>query len=445
MKDRVILHCDLNNFFASVEILKNPELRGKAVAVCGDPKMRHGIVLAKSEPAKKCGVKTGMPIWQAKQLCPNIVIVSTNHSDYNKYSKLARELYYRFTDLVEPFGCDECWLDVTGSLKLFKSTPFELAETIRNTMREELGLTISVGVSWTKTFAKLASDIKKPDATTEITRDNYRDIIWKLPITDFLNIGRKTAKVLEKQNILSVGDLAVANAEVLRGHLGIGAYKLIDAANGVDDDPVSLATDKHEIKSVGNGTTLHRNLLCLSDVSQVLYLLSEEIAYRMRKKGVKGTTVTVSVRGVTLEWISTQETIAKATSSAKNIHANALEIFKKMWRLPESDPVTKKIGNHAQGVPQTNVGGSPVMTSASEEQRSRVSGVVMSLRVKVSNLVTDEEQICFFDETNEKDNDKLGKLFDKIRAKYGTESIMFGTGITGEFKLDFEVIDEFHV
>ena len=162
MKDRVILHCDLNNFFASVEMMKNPELRGKAIAVCGDPEKRHGIVLAKSESAKKCGVKTGMPIWQAKQLCPEIIILSTNHADYGKYSKVVRDIYYRYTDKIEPFGIDECWLDVSGSLKLLGKTGEEIADEIRCVVREEIGLTVSVGVSWNKTYAKFGSDLKNP-------------------------------------------------------------------------------------------------------------------------------------------------------------------------------------------------------------------------------------------------------------------------------------------
>jgi len=403
MSDKVILHCDLNNFFASVEMLQNPELRGKAIAVCGDPAKRHGIVLAKSEPAKKLGVKTGMPIWQAKQLCPGIIIVATNHANYTKYSRIVQDLYYRYTDLVEPFGGDEAWLDVTKSLSMLKMTGRQVADEIRRVIREEVGLTASVGVSWNKTFAKLGSDMKKPDATTVVDRNNYKDLIYPLAVTDMLYVGKRSANAMERMNICTIGDLANANPDILAGHFGINAHKMIEMARGDDPDPVNDFHHKREIKSVGNGTTLPHDLTTIAQIEQVVYLLSEEVGFRMRKKHVKGTTINLSVRGENLTWSGAQETIAEPTCSAQTIQAFAMQIFKKHWRLPNP---------------------------------------VHSIRVAVSNLTHDtNRQMSFWGDDNEQHNDKVSAVFDQIRKKYGTESIMFGTGIAGEFKLEFEVYD----
>ncbi|MGN0968552.1 MAG: DNA polymerase IV, partial [Oscillospiraceae bacterium] len=199
--ERTILHCDLNGFFASVELLSHPELRDRPVAVCGDPESRHGIILAKNEPAKRYGVKTAETIWQARSKCPDLVLLPAHHGEYRKYSKLINALYERYTDLVEPFGIDESWLDVTGSMHLFGGSGKAVADRLRREVRETFGLTISVGVSFNKIFAKLGSDYKKPDATTVITRENFREIVWPLPVTDLLFVGRSAAGVLAKYGV----------------------------------------------------------------------------------------------------------------------------------------------------------------------------------------------------------------------------------------------------
>jgi len=405
---RVILHCDINNFFASVEVLKNPDLRGKPIAVCGDPAKRHGIVLAKSEPAKKCGVKTGMAIWEAKQLCPEILIISSNHADYNRYSKIVNQIYYRFTDLVESFGCDECWLDVTRVPIMRKLGDAKaVADEIRETVKSETGLTISVGVSWNKTFAKLGSDMKKPDATTVISRGNYQNVVWSLPVGDMLYIGKKTAAVLNKLNIKTIGDLARADAKLLQGHFGVNAFKMVDACRGDDNEPVQSFNFKSEPKSVGNGTTLYRDLVTLRDVEQVIYLLSEEIAWRLRKKGLKGTTINLSVRGKDLKWVGAQETIGEPTNACKTISEAGLKIFKNVWGVPPQAPPA------------------------------------MSIRISVSNLLRDERvQMNMFDTQNEIENDKLSNVFDKIRRKHGTKSIKYAQSGTGDFDMNFAVLDE---
>jgi len=399
---RTILHCDLDNFYASVEAILNPELVGKPIAVCGDPEMRHGIVLAKSEPAKKCGVRTGEPIWMARQKCPDIIIVSGRHGEYSKYAKKVREIYYRYTDLVEPFGDDECWLDVTGSLKLLKKDGKQIADEIRDVVRTELGLTISVGVSWNKTFAKLGSDYKKPDATTVVCPGKYKEIIWVNPIQNMLYVGRRSVGLFEKLGIKTIGDLARYDAEILKSHIGINAIDLINAAKGEDISEVKSFDDVRVVKSVGNGTTLPYDLTDLREIEQVIYLLSEEVAYRMRRKGVKGFTVSLSVRDSNLSWEGAQETIGYPTNSAKTILEIAGGIYKKLNISP-----------------------------------------VRSLRVAVSNLTKDTRmQLDFFDDGKEEVNDKFSEVFDKIRRKYGTKSIYYGTHHKSKFDMQFDVIDE---
>jgi len=404
MSDRVILHCDINNFFASVEMLNNPDLRGKAVAVCGDPSRRSGIVLAKSEAAKKYGVKTGMVIWEAKRLCPEIIIIATNHSDYSHYSHIVRDVYYRYTDKVEAMGGDECWLDVTNSLKMLKLTGPELADEIRRVIASEIGLTISVGVSWNKIYAKLGSDLKKPDATTVITRDNYKDIIYPLPVMDMLYIGRKTARLLEKINVRTIGDLAGFDPKLLAGHIGVNAHRMIEMARGECTEEVKDFHHKRVIKSVGNGTTTPYDLTTRREIEQVLYLLSEEVAYRMRRKGVKGHTVSLSIRDAELKWTSSQISLAAVTNASQTIAGAAMKVFDRLWKLP--DPVH-------------------------------------SMRVAVSNLTTDKRvQLSLLDKNNEDFNDKVSAVFDKIRCKYGTTSVMFAGNMGSDFKLEFEVHDE---
>jgi len=411
--DRVILHCDINNFFASVEMILNSDLQGKPIAVCGDPNKRHGIVLAKSEQAKKYGVKTGDVIWEAKQKCPEIIIVPASHGVYGKYSEAVQEIYYRYTDKIESFGSDECWLDVTASLKLLGLSGAEIADEIRAKVKEELKLTISAGVSWNKTFAKLGSDYKKPDATTQITRANYQKIVWEMPIENMLFVGRKSRKLFESLAIKTIGDLAAFNPELLKSHIGINAESLIRCARGEDSDEVSGFRDTRIIKSVGNGTTLPYDLTALAQVEQVIYLLSEEVAYRMRKKGVKGFTVNLSVKNTDLVWRGAQESIREATNSVRTIMTVAVRIFKKLYKVNSSEGSFKV---------------SPVR----------------ALRVSVSNLTTDSRvQLNFLESSETEDkNDRLSAVFDTIRKRYGTGSVYFGVLHNSKFDMEFNVLDE---
>lgn len=256
--ERVILHSDMNSFYASVEMMLNPEFKGKPVAVCGSTEERHGIVLAKSDLAKKAGVKTGMVNWEARQLCPGLIVVPPQYDQYLKYSKLARQIYHRYTDLVEPYGMDECWLDVTGSGVC--GTGMEIAEAIRQTTKEELGLTVSIGVSFNKIFAKLGSDMRKPDAITEIKWDNFKEKIWPLDAAELLYVGRATENKLAQYGIRTIGDLAKTSPDTLRHMLGINGLKLWMYANGTDTSRVMHKDFVSPVKSIGHGITCTADL-----------------------------------------------------------------------------------------------------------------------------------------------------------------------------------------
>ena len=283
--ERVILHSDLNNFYASVECLYNPSLRGKPVAVAGDPEARHGIVLAKNYEAKACGVATGNPLWMAKKKCPDIIFVPPHYDLYMKYSQIAKEIYSEYTDQVEPYGLDECWLDVTGSTHLFGDGR-RIANELRKRIKFELGVTASVGVSYNKIFAKLGSDMKKPDATTIISSDHFRDVVWPLPVNDLLYVGRATHNKLKRYGIHTIGDLAQADQKLLHNMLGQNGLMLWMFANGLDTSPVSNIGAKFLIKSIGNSTTAPLDLITDEDIRITLMVLCESVSSQMREFSV---------------------------------------------------------------------------------------------------------------------------------------------------------------
>lgn len=263
--ERVILHSDCNSFFASVEASLNPELKETAFAVCGDPEFRHGIVLAKNEKAKKYGVQTGEPIWKAKMKCPKLVTVTPHYKFYKEYSQRIFNIYCRYTDLVEPFGIDECWLDVSGSLNLFGSGK-EIADELREVIKKEIGVTVSVGVSYNKIFAKMGSDYKKPDATTEITVNNFKELLYPLPVGDMFMVGRRTAEKLRSVGLINIGDIAMCDLRVLERILGENGKTLWNYVNGYDYSPVLPFDYKEAYKSIGNGATFKRDLVDFTDV-----------------------------------------------------------------------------------------------------------------------------------------------------------------------------------
>ena len=327
--DRAVLHSDLNNFYATVEKKLFPDLAGKPIAVCGDREARHGIVLAKSEEAKKFGVKTGDVIWEAERKCPGLIVRPARFPEYVRYSRAVRDIYARYTDLIEPFGIDECWLDVTHS-KIFGSGE-EIAERIRREVRKELGLTVSVGVSFNKVFAKLASDLKKPDAVTSVTRDNYREKIWPLPVSDLLFVGKATAKKLSAVGIATIGQLAAAEPEFLGRYLGKWGETLSVYARGEDKSPVRNMNESADLKSIGNSVTYREDIYNYEDIKRLLYVLSESVASRLRSSGLgKADTVHLWVRDKELSNYSFQRKV-RPTALCGEIAEAAFSLFKSQY------------------------------------------------------------------------------------------------------------------
>ena len=334
MGDRIILHCDLNCFFASVELLDNPALQNVPVVVCGDPASRHGIILAKNEPAKRLGVQTAETVWQAKQKCPHLILLPPHHSLYADYSRRVNTIYGQYTDLVEPFGIDESWLDVTGSLHLFGGDARQLADDIRARLRQELGLTISVGVSFNKVFAKLGSDYKKPDATTVISRENWRDMVWPLPVGDLLFVGRAARRTLSQFGVETIGQLAACKPELLEQLMGKAGLQLYRYANGLDDAPVRPQHEQEPVKSVGNSTTFPENLTRWEQVRGGLQMLCDSVAARLRQQGLYCGGVAVGVRDAQFRTVSRQMRLPGPTHLMRDIYGAALELTGRIWKAP---------------------------------------------------------------------------------------------------------------
>lgn len=333
--ERTILHCDMNNFYASVECMLDPSLKGKAVAVAGSVESRHGIVLAKNYKAKAVGIATGDAIWQAKQKFNKVVIVEPHYEQYIKFSKLAREIYSRYTNQIEPYGMDECFLDITGSQKAF-GTGLQIAHKIRRTIKFELGLTISVGVSFNKIFAKLGSDLKKPDAVTCIDKDSFKEKIWGLPASDLLGVGRATTRVLNRFGISTIGDLAKAPKELIQRRLGKNGLALIAFANGADCSPVHRTDYIFPIKSIGHGITTIQDLETASEVWSVMIDLVQDIGTRLRKHKKKACGVAIAIRDNQLFYQEWQSKLDAPTQSPSNIVKAAFILFHQSysWEFP---------------------------------------------------------------------------------------------------------------
>ena len=386
MKERTILHVDLNNFYAGVERILNPELNDKFIGVCGSIENRHGIILAKSENAKKLGVKTGMVIKDALKLCPELVLVEANHDNYIKYSKLVRDIYRNYTDKIEAFGIDECWLDVTDAIKMFGGGE-KIANEIRERVKSEYGLTVSVGVSFNKVFAKLGSDLKKPDGTTVISRENFKQKVWPLPIEDLFFVGKSTAEKLKKINVKTIGDLARLDKEFLVKKFGKWGETLHDYAVGNENSPVLYDNESDEVKSVGNSITCYRDLTTLEDVKIVFTVLSESVSSRVIKNGLgRAQTLSISVRDTNLKTITRQCKFDVPTNLPEDICETAFNLFNK---------------NYAFGYP------------------------IRTLGVSVSDFSGAIEQITVY----EKDYDKKARLnstISEIKDKYGNASVLKG-------------------
>ena len=380
---RIVFHIDQNCYFASVEMISRPELRSVPMAVAGDAKVRHGIILAKNEPAKKYGIKTAEAIWQAKAKCPELVLVDAHHKKYEFYSKKLREMYSEYTDKVEPFGLDECWLDMTGIVSDYDEAE-EIALEIRNRVKEEFKLTCSVGISFNKVFAKLGSDYKKPDATTVFRDDNWQEIIWPMPVSDLLFVGRHTSDKLAKINIKTIGDLARADGEYINRYLGKAGVQLWEYANGLDDSPVAESGYKRIPKSVGNSTTTAEDMTSDRQIERTLHMLSESVAERLRKHALKGTVVQITVRDRDLGIYEKQKIIYKPTDDAREIYAAAKELFRESYDWNKG---VRSIGVRCTKLVESNSG----------------------------------EQLSLFTEVKARErDDRLNKAIDDINSRYGS-------------------------
>jgi DNA polymerase-4 len=324
---RTILHSDLNNFYASAACLSRPELRDVPMAVCGDPEARHGIVLSKNELAKKMGVKTAEAIWQAEQKCPNLVLVAPDFPLYLHLAAEVRGIYAEFSDRVEPFGLDEAWLDLSH----IGASGQTVADEIRARVKKALDLTVSVGASFNKVFAKLASDLKKPDATTVISPDDYRRKVWPLPVRSLLYVGPATENKLHRRNLFSIGDVARCRPEALRAFLGKHGEMLWMYANGLENAPVIAQGEEAMIKSVGNSATPARDLMGDADARELFTILSESVGERLMRHGLVGRTVSISVRDTSLHTISAQHRLPLPTSIPSEIGACAMALFRNLW------------------------------------------------------------------------------------------------------------------
>lgn len=333
--ERVILHCDLNNFFASVELLSRPEWKQVPMAVCGSVEARHGVILAKNEPAKRYGVKTAETLWEARRKCPQLITVPPHPDQYRIFSRRAHRVYERFTDRIEPFGIDECWLDVTGSVPLFGSGE-EIAHAIRRAVKEELGLTVSVGVSFNKVFAKLGSDLKKPDAVTVIRRTEFQKLLWPLPVEALIGVGKSTLRILHGMGVITIGDLAQAPLSTLRAALGKNGEQLGKNARGQDFSPVLSTQEQPPAKSIGRSTTCPQDLMKPEQVRRVILTLADEVAKELRAHGALAGGIQIGVRDSQLRTREFQRRFLQPTRLTRQLLDAGMALFEEHWnwRLP---------------------------------------------------------------------------------------------------------------
>ena len=354
--ERTILHCDMNNFYASVECMLNPSLIGHPVAVGGDVENRHGIILAKNYEAKKFGIQTGEALWQAKQKCPKLIIVPPHYEEYLKYSRLAHSIYADYTDLIEPYGMDEVWMDVTGSTKAFGSGEV-IANTLRERIKYELGLTISVGVSFCKVFAKLGSDMKKPDAVTVIPKDSFRDIIWDLPASDMLGVGRSTEKFLSSYGIHTIGQLANAYPDLMQRKLGKNGMVLLAFANGEDRSKVAPQDYEPPMKSIGHGITTMQDLENNAEVWNIMLALTQDIGHKLRVYNKNAAGVAIYIRYIVDKQIAGKQwqcQLPVRTHSAAIIAKEAYRLFESSygWEYPIRSVTVRAINLCSQDLPE---------------------------------------------------------------------------------------------
>lgn len=382
---RTILHSDMNNCYASIERKLNPSLVGKRLVVCGSVEDRHSIVLAKSYEAKAFGVKTGDSLFEAKMKCPGLVAVKPHYDEYFKFSKLAHKIYYSYTNQVEPFGLDECWLDVTGSKKLFGNGE-TIAHEIKERIKKELGITVSIGVSYNKIFAKLGSDLKKPDAVTVISKNDFKEIVWQLSTDAIIGIGSKTKKKLMYMNINTLGELAKADVNLLKRKLGIRGLYLWQYANGYDTSEVCDYYHRDKIKSISRGVTTKVDLNSYDEVKKIFEELAIEVSKKLIEEDLKAGGVRITIRDKNLDYVSFQKVFTETSISALRLNDKAMELFKERYDFKEA---------------------------------------IRSLTISAINLTrnTKTEQLSLFAPKKVIRDDRLEKVFNEIRKKFGKDKI----------------------
>ena len=387
--DRIILHCDLNNFFASVSLLYNQTLVNSPVAVCGSKENRHGIVLAKNELAKKYGVKTAEPIWQAKNKCPDLITIPPDYQKYEEFSLKAKQIYARYTDMIEPFGIDECWLDVTGSTLLFGSGE-EIAERIRKEIKAELGITVSIGVSFNKIFAKLGSDMKKPDGITVISRENYKEKVWSQPVETLLFVGKNTAKKLNSSGIFTIGDVTLCDDKMLQHMLGKNGLELKKYALGEDGTVVRDMEEYTKPKSIGRSVTEGTDFTDNNSVWRTFIVLAEDIGARLKKHGLYAGGIQVHTRDTSLKVKEFSHSFETATDISIIIAERAMKLFKENynWDLP-----LRSVGIRA---------------------------------ISLKDSLTGVQQDIFRNNTQDETKEKIEESIFSIRKKFGENSIKRG-------------------
>ena len=404
MPDRDVLHSDINCCYAQIECQARPELRGKPVVVGGDEEARHGIVLAKNLIAKRAGVKTAMALWEARKACPGLVVVPPDYRLYMDVSRRAREIYYDYTDRVEPFGPDEAWLDVTGTRRCLGLSPAEIAREVSERMVAELGISVSVGVSWNKIFAKFGSDYKKPDAVTVITRENYREVVWQAPVRDLLYVGPATERKLHSSGIDTIGQLACASDELLRNRLGKMGFVLRGFARGQDATEVKpydrdAADVMREIKSYGNGLTAPRDICDPQSAKAYVWMLAESVAQRMREGRARARTVSVGARA-----------------------ADDLCTRSRQCKLPVATDVTLEVARAASGLLR-------------ELEPLDASHPLRGIHVRASDLEPADAdlQASLFDPLPRRtEMRELDASVDDLRRRYGNKCVVWGAQLVDE-------------
>ena len=387
-EDRIILHADCNSYFASVESIDHPEWKLVPMAVCGDPELRHGIILAKNELAKAYHIQTAETIYSAKKKCPDLLLVPAHHEKYKSVCERINAIYEGYTELVERFSIDESFLDVTGSRHLFGSGK-EIADELRRRIREEIGVTVSVGVSFNKTFAKMGSDYKKPDATTVISRENYKGLLWPLPIGELLFVGKSGASILKDHGILTIGDLAQADPASISSFFGKTGVHLQQAARGEDLSPVLPTGYEEQPKSISHNVTFDHDLTDPAEILAGITLISDQVGTRLRRKKLFASVVQIQIKDTSLKVINRQKQLAQYTCNTRLIRDTAVRLLRENW--PEGMPIR-----------------------------------MLSVGVTGLSLDGSQQLDLFMDTAKAEKAQRLDEAVDSIRAKYGKQSITFG-------------------